>query len=122
VVCSVLVLQRAQSCVSQCSNLLATRSHVSCIRPNADIVGPSDDGGMTGRRFTMLVDKNDRAPRDLTRVGVEEDWEVRYWCARFSVSAEELRACVLEVGPRTEDVERRLKEAGRKAFSNTGED
>jgi hypothetical protein len=70
----------------------------------------------------MLVDKNDRAPHDLTRVGVEEDWEVRYWCARFSVSPDELRACVLEVGPRTEDVERRLQGARREVLSNTGED
>jgi hypothetical protein len=47
---------------------------------------------------------------------------VRYWCARFGVSADELRACVSEVGPRANDVERRLRAAARKAFEKMGED
>jgi hypothetical protein len=70
----------------------------------------------------VLVDKNDRAPHDLTRVGLDEEWEVHYWCARYGVTGEELRACVLEVGPRTVDVEAKLAGQGRKIFSNTGED
>lgn len=69
----------------------------------------------------MLVDK-ERTPSDLTRVGLAEEWEIRYWCARFNVGVDELRVCVMEVGPRVEDVERRLKEAARKAFDKTGED
>jgi hypothetical protein len=70
----------------------------------------------------MLVDKTLRAPEDLTRVGLENDWEIQYWCARFDIGAEQLRACVAEVGPRVEDVESRLRQAGRAAFKNTGED
>jgi len=70
----------------------------------------------------MLVDKTERVPQDLTRVNLEEDWEVRYWCTRFNIGTEELRSCVAEVGPRFADVEARLHEAGRKAFRNTGED
>ena len=70
----------------------------------------------------MLVDKTERVPQDLTRVNLEEDWEVRYWCTRFKVGTEELLSCVAEVGPRVADVETRLHEAGRKAFRNTGED
>ena len=70
----------------------------------------------------MLVDKDDRHPHDLSRVGLDEAWEVRYWCARFSVDEEQLRACVLEVGPDVDDVEARLKEAGRAAFQKMGED
>ena len=70
----------------------------------------------------MLVDKNDRHPHDLTRVGLEEEWEVRYWCARFGVGEDQLRACVLEVGPQADDVEARLSEAGRAAFQKMGED
>jgi hypothetical protein len=70
----------------------------------------------------VLVDKDERAPQDLTRVGLEEEWEVRYWCARYGLTGEELRACVLEVGPRAVDVEQRLRDQGKKIFSNTGED
>ena len=72
----------------------------------------------------VLVDKNERTPQDLTRVGVEEEWEVRYWCERYGVTDAELRACVVAVGPRTKDVEQRLRETGqgKKIFSNTGED
>jgi hypothetical protein len=70
----------------------------------------------------VLMDKDDRAPHDLTQVGLDEEWEVRYWCARFGVTGEELRACVVEVGPRTVDIERRFGDQGKKIFSNTGED
>jgi hypothetical protein len=70
----------------------------------------------------VLVDKNERIPQDLTRVGLDEEWEVRYWCARYSVTDEELRACIVEVGPRTVDVEARLRAQGKKIFSNMGED
>jgi len=69
----------------------------------------------------MLVDK-ERIPGNLTQVNLAEDWEVRYWCARFNVGAAELRACVMEVGPHLSDVERRLKEAAHTALANSGED
>ena len=69
----------------------------------------------------MLVDK-DRIPSDITRVNLDEDWEIRYWCARFSVGLDELQACVLEVGPKVDDVEQRLKSAARAAFEKAGED
>jgi hypothetical protein len=62
-----------------------------------------------------------RRPADNTYIGLTDDWEVRYWCARFGVSADELRACVSEVGPSADDVERRLKAAARKAFDKMGE-
>ena len=70
----------------------------------------------------MLADKAERAPDDLTRVGFDDEWEVRFWCVKFSVTPEELRACVLEVGSRAEDVEKQLRKAGRKSFSMGGED
>ena len=70
----------------------------------------------------MLVEKTDRQPHDMTTVGLNEDWEVRYWCQRFGTTETQLRECVVAVGPRVEDVERRLHEAGKKAFKNTGED
>lgn len=70
----------------------------------------------------MLVDKDLRAPEDTTRVGLDSDWEVQYWCARFSASEDELRACVVQVGTRTDDVEQQLRAARKKVFSQTGED
>ena len=70
----------------------------------------------------MLVDKNEPAPDDLTRINLQIETHVRYWCARFTVDAAQLRACVLEVGPLTSDVEARLKKAGKEAFKQTGED
>ena len=70
----------------------------------------------------MLVDKDQRQPEDLSRIGLEEEWEVRYWCSRYSVTDEELRACVVEVGPRSVDVEAKLRAMGKKIFSKMGED
>jgi uncharacterized protein DUF3606 len=75
----------------------------------------------SSKEIAMLVDK-ERLPRDLSQVGLTDEWEVRYWCTRFSVGADELRACVMEVGPHVDNVERRLKEAARMAFDKTGED
>ena len=70
----------------------------------------------------VLADKTDRVPQDLTRVGLEEEWEVRYWCNRFNSSEAALRACVAEVGPRTQDVEARVLHSAKEMFKNTGED
>jgi hypothetical protein len=67
------------------------------------------------------MDRELERPSDNTYIGLTQDWEVRYWCTRFGVNVEELRACVDEVGPRADDVERRLKAAGRKAFDKMGE-
>ena len=69
----------------------------------------------------MMTDKGP-IPSDLTRVGLDEEWEVRYWCTRFGVGVEELRVCVNEVGPRVDDVERRLKATARNVFDKMGED
>ena len=70
----------------------------------------------------MLVDKDQRQPEDLSRIGLDEEWEVRYWCSRYSVTDAELRACVVEVGPRSVDVEAKLRAMGKKIFSKMGED
>jgi hypothetical protein len=70
----------------------------------------------------MLVDKNQRSPQDLSNVGLDEEWEISYWCNRYGVTEAELRACVMQVGPRTPDVETRLRQMGKEIFKNTGED
>ena len=70
----------------------------------------------------MLVTRDETTPRDPDRIDVETTVEVDFWCSRFDVTPEGLRACVAEVGPRAEDVEARLKQAGREAFRLGGED
>jgi hypothetical protein len=72
----------------------------------------------------VLADKNVRTPQDTSRINLVEEWEVTYWCDRYGVTHEVLRAVVTDVGPRTQDVEARLRETGqgKKIFSNTGED
>ena len=69
----------------------------------------------------MLVDKTQKAPADATNVSLDEI-DVEFWCARFSVTPDELHAAVGEVGPRAEDVEKRLHAAARQSFSKGGED
>ena len=69
----------------------------------------------------VLVDKEARIPADTSQVNLAEDWEVRYWCERYDVDEDALRACVMEVGPRTEDIERRLRNAAKESFKNDGE-
>ena len=70
----------------------------------------------------MLVDKEQRTPTDLTRVNMDEEWEAQYWCTRFNATAEQITACIAQVGPRTEDVEKKLTQASKQVFKNTGED
>jgi len=69
----------------------------------------------------MLVDK-ERTPADLTRVNLAEEWEVQYWCTRFGCTEVALRRVVDGTSAAAADVERKLKEAGKKVFKNTGED
>jgi hypothetical protein len=69
----------------------------------------------------MLLDSDMRIPEDTTTVSLEQDWEVRYWCARYSVTEQDLRACVMEVGPKVEDVERKLQLAKPIVMKNMGE-
>jgi hypothetical protein len=80
------------------------------------------DGIRQRKEVIMLLDSDMRIPDDTTRVGLERDWEVRYWCARYSVTEQQLRSCVTEVGPRAEDVERKLELAKQIVLKNTGED
>jgi hypothetical protein len=75
-----------------------------------------------GKEVAVLVDKELRVPEDTSQVTLDQDWEVRYWCERFNVDEDALRACVVEVGPRTDDVERRLRDVAKQSFYNDGED
>jgi hypothetical protein len=69
----------------------------------------------------MPADMN-RKPSDLNRVSLAEEWEVRWWCDRFGCTEVALRRAVDTAGPTAADIERHLREAGREALKNTGED
>jgi len=69
----------------------------------------------------MLVDK-DRVPSDTSRVSLAEEWEVRWWCDRFACTEVALRRAVDNAGQSAAEVERHLREAGKEALKNTGED
>jgi hypothetical protein len=58
----------------------------------------------------MSDDLKDRGVRDRDRVNVNEEHEVRYWGAKFGVSAQRLKEAVAKVGPMAADVERELQE------------
>jgi hypothetical protein len=57
----------------------------------------------------MSDDKSLRTPADAQRVNMGEDYEVRYWTAKWHVTAEQLRAAVDKVGVMADDVERELR-------------
>lgn len=40
----------------------------------------------------MVDDLTNRGPRDRTRVNVNEEWELRWWCTKFGVTPDQLRA------------------------------
>jgi len=63
-----------------------------------------------------------RAPADLNRVNLAEEWEVRYWCDHFGCTEIALRRAVDDVGDRTVAIEGKLREAAKEALKNTGED
>jgi hypothetical protein len=48
------------------------------------------------------------APADPTRINLEHDDEVRYWCIEFRITPDALRSAVDKVGPVTDDVRAEL--------------
>ena len=69
----------------------------------------------------MLADK-DRVPADTSRVNLAEEWELRWWCDRFSCTESALRRAVAAAGPTAATVELNLGAAAKQALGNTGED
>lgn len=56
------------------------------------------------------------------KVEVDEPAKLSFWSAHFKVKAEELLACVAEVGNEVDDIEKRLRQAGKLSFRFGGED
>jgi hypothetical protein len=53
----------------------------------------------------MADDRSLKGPLDRTRINPSEDYEVRYWCKKFGVTPDVLRAAVKNVGSSTAAVE-----------------
>jgi hypothetical protein len=56
----------------------------------------------------MADDHTLKGPQDRTRINFSEDYEVRYWCKRFGVTPDVLRAAVEKVGSSAEAVEKEI--------------
>lgn len=56
----------------------------------------------------MADDLTKRGPTDRTRINVNEDWEVRWWCQQLGVTEQQPRDAVRKVGVMVSDVRRHL--------------
>ena len=56
----------------------------------------------------MPDDPTKRGPEDASRINVHERYEVDYWCTKFNVTPEQLKACVQKVGVMVADVKKCL--------------
>ena len=52
----------------------------------------------------MTDNLEEREPQDRSRIDVNEEWEVRYWCEKFNCTLDELRDAVDAVGVSVDDV------------------
>ena len=52
-----------------------------------------------------------RRPQDSPRINLHEEWEIRYWTGRWSVSRDQLMETVKRVGVQVADVARALGKA-----------
>ena len=57
----------------------------------------------------MSDSKSDTGSPDRDRINLSEDYEVRYWCEKFGVTAEQLQEAVERSGDRADKVEENLK-------------
>jgi hypothetical protein len=57
----------------------------------------------------MSDDKTQRSPQDASRIAMGEDYEVRYWTAKFGVTREDLQRAVDTVGNSADAVEKHLR-------------
>ena len=59
----------------------------------------------------MADDRNIRGAADRSRINMQEDYEVRYWTEKWSVTREQLAAAVRAVGVMVKDVAVKLGKA-----------
>jgi hypothetical protein len=59
----------------------------------------------------MADDLKQRQPQDRKRINLNESWEVEYWCRKFKVEPEELRAAVKASGSSVNAVRKHFQSA-----------
>ena len=59
----------------------------------------------------MADDRNIRGTADRCRINMQEDYEVRYWTEKWSVTREQLAEAVRAVGVMVKDVAAKLGKA-----------
>ena len=59
----------------------------------------------------MADDRNVRGAADRSRINMQEDYEVRYWTEKWSVTREQLAEAVRAVGVMVKDVAAKLGKA-----------
>ncbi|GHD03474.1 hypothetical protein GCM10007320_63590 [Pseudorhodoferax aquiterrae] len=62
---------------------------------------------------TMADDKTKSGGSDRTRINVNEDYELRDWASKLSVTPERLKEAVQAVGSSADKVEQYLRDAKR---------
>jgi hypothetical protein len=56
-----------------------------------------------------MPDNRTQAGRlDDSRINIDQDYEVRYWCEKLGVSAEQLKSAVAKAGPLVKHVREHL--------------
>ncbi|WP_347216204.1 DUF3606 domain-containing protein [Chryseobacterium sp.] len=56
-----------------------------------------------------MSDDLNKIPLDATRVNINEDWEVNYWCKKFGVTKDQLKNAVKAVGDSADAVQKFLR-------------
>ncbi|MFL6623120.1 MAG: DUF3606 domain-containing protein [Sulfurifustis sp.] len=56
----------------------------------------------------MADDLKIKQPQDPTKINVHESWEVNYWCKKFGITPDQLKAAVRAVGPSVNRVKEHL--------------
>jgi hypothetical protein len=57
----------------------------------------------------MADNRKLKGVQDRARISLSEDYEVRYWCEKLGVTADELRAAVKRVGTSAKGVENEIR-------------
>ena len=56
----------------------------------------------------MTDDLKRKSPEDPTKINVNQQWELNYWCNKFNVTESQLKQAVKAVGVMVKDVKKHL--------------
>ncbi len=59
-----------------------------------------------------MDDLTRKRPEDSSKININQDWEVYYWCKKFGVDPKILKKAVHAVGPMVSDVVKWFKQRG----------